>query len=283
MKRLLLLALLGSAANAQTPPAPAAAPAPEPAPAAAAPMTGEADSRRNAPALVVDMPPEAAAAAAAAAQAPATAAVPLTSEERFTRRVQAQQPERVRATQMTGLATTIPQGATIEAVLETAINSDLPGFARAVVSRDVRGFDGTRVLVPRGSRVIGEYKSGVALGASRVFVIWSRLIRPDGVTVQLASPATDDLGRAGLGGDVDRHFLQRFGGSILLSVLNAGLTAAAASVADGTGIFIGSTNDATNLASEALKGTNIAPTVKTPQGAAVRIFVASDLDFSGVR
>jgi type IV secretion system protein VirB10 len=278
MKRLLPLLLLASAAGAQVPPA--AAPAPPPAAPASTPTDGE--SRRNAPALVVDLPAEASAAAAAAAPA-ATAPVPLTSEERFTRRVQERQPERVRATQMTGLATTIPQGATIEAVLETAINSDLPGFARAVVSRDVRGFDGTRVLVPRGSRVIGEYKSGVALGASRVFVIWSRLIRPDGVSVQLASPATDDLGRAGLGGDVDRHFLQRFGGSILLSVLNAGLTAAAASVADGTGIFIGSANDATNLASEALRGANIAPTVKTPQGAAVRIFVASDLDFSGVR
>ena len=108
----------------------------------------------------------------------------------------------------------------IPAVLETALDSDLPGYTRAVVSRDVRGFDGSTVLIPRGSRLIGQYKSGVALGQSRVFVIWTRVIRPDGVSVQIGSPATDPLGRAGLDGKVDNHFFTRFGGSILLSVMN---------------------------------------------------------------
>ena len=61
--------------------------------------------------------------------------------------------------------------------------SDLPGFTRAVVSRDVMSFDGKTVLIPRGSRLIGQYKSGVAMGASRVFVIWTRVIRPDGVAL----------------------------------------------------------------------------------------------------
>ena len=64
----------------------------------------------------------------------------------------------------------IAQGAVIPAVLETAINSDLPGYVRAVVSRDVSSFDGKNVLVPRGSRLVGQYRSGVALGQSRAFV-----------------------------------------------------------------------------------------------------------------
>ena len=84
-----------------------------------------------------------------------------------------------------------------------------------------------KVLVPRGARLIGQYKAGVALGQSRAFVIWTRLIRPDGATVELSSPATDALGRGGLDGDVDRHFLQRFGGAILLSLLNIGAGAVA--------------------------------------------------------
>ena len=76
----------------------------------------------------------------------------------------------------------------IPAVLETAINTDVPGYVRAVVSQDVRSFDGTRVLVPRSSRLIGQYQSGLQAGQKRAYVIWTRLIRPDGVSVALASP-----------------------------------------------------------------------------------------------
>ena len=88
------------------------------------------------------------------------------------------------------------QGTLIPAVLETAIDTDLPGYVRAVVSRDVRSFDGSKVLIPRSSRLIGQYKSGLADGQTRAYVIWSRLIRPDGVSVALGSPAVDFSGRS---------------------------------------------------------------------------------------
>ncbi|MES1202256.1 MAG: TrbI/VirB10 family protein, partial [Pseudomonadota bacterium] len=68
------------------------------------------------------------------------------------------------------LANMVPEGAMIPAVLETALNSDLPGFTRAIVSRDVLSFDNSKVLIPRGSRLIGQYRSAVALGQSRAFV-----------------------------------------------------------------------------------------------------------------
>ena len=71
---------------------------------------------------------------------------------------------RVRAGVFANRATTVAQGTLIPAVLETAFNSTRPGLARAIVSRDVRGFDGTRILIPRGSRLIGEYRSDVASG-----------------------------------------------------------------------------------------------------------------------
>src|SRR5690606_6957192 len=120
-------------------------------------------------------------------------------------------------------ATTVPQATMIPAVLETAINTDVPGYVRAVVSQDVRSFDGARILVPRSSRLIGQYQSGLQAGQKRAYVIWTRLIRPDGVSVALASPGTAYDGSGGIPGKVDTHFFQRFGSAMLLSVIG-GLT-----------------------------------------------------------
>ncbi|MEO6579633.1 MAG: TrbI/VirB10 family protein [Sphingomicrobium sp.] len=206
----------------------------------------------------------------------------LSDTERFASRVGKEEVQVAQAQRMTGLDRLVPQGAVLGAVMETALNSDQPGFARAMIQRDVRSFDGTAVLIPAGSRVIGQYKSGVAQGASRVFVLWTRLIRPDGVSIELASPATDDLGRGGIGGKVNRHFLQRFGGAILTTVLSAGVSAYSASRSGGSTIFVGSAGEAASLAGQATGNSDIPPTITTRQGAAVRIFVARDLDFSGV-
>uniref|UniRef100_UPI00286D1809 TrbI/VirB10 family protein n=1 Tax=Sphingomonas sp. TaxID=28214 RepID=UPI00286D1809 len=123
---------------------------------------------------------------------------------------------------------------------------------------------------------------GVAQGASRVFIVWNRLIRPDGVSIALASPAVDDLGRGGLGGKVNRHFFERFGGAILLSVLTGGIGAFTQSLSRGSTVIVSSTNEATSLAGQASRSGDIPPTIKTRQGALVRIFVARDLDFSTV-
>jgi len=206
----------------------------------------------------------------------------LSDTERFSARVGGEEVEVVQARRMTGLDRLVPQGAIVGAVMETALNSDLPGFARAITSRDVRSFDGSTILIPAGSRVIGQYKSGIAQGASRVFVLWTRLIRPDGVSIELASPAVDDLGRGGIGGKVNRHFLQRFGGAILTSVLSGGISAAAASLSGGSTVIVGSASQATGLAQQATQSGDIPPTITTRQGATVRIFVARDLDFSRV-
>ena len=218
--------------------------------------------------------------------AAANAAVPQASagsgNERFADRVGSKQAEGSQAQQLNNLDRIIPQGAVIGAVMETALNSDLPGYARALVTKDVLSFDGSAVLIPAGSRVIGEYNSGVAQGASRIFIVWTRLIRPDGVSIALGSPAVDELGRGGLGGKVNRHFLQRFGGAILLSVLGGAINALGASIGGGSTIVVNSTNEANSLVSQAARGTDIPPTIKTNQGALVKIFVARDLDFTSV-
>ncbi len=206
----------------------------------------------------------------------------LNPDERFAQRFGvggASKP--TKAGRLSDVSTTIIEGTVIAAVLETALNSDLPGYVRAVVTREVRGFDGSEVLVPRGSRLIGQYKSGVALGQSRTFVIWTRMIRPDGVTIELSAPATDGLGRGGLDGEVDTHFFERFGGAVLLSLINLGV-GAAVDAAD-TSIVIASTRAGVDAGASALtSGVNIAPTVMVPQGAPVRVFVSQDLDFSTV-
>ena len=178
------------------------------------------------------------------------------------------------AHRMSDPAMTVTQGTLIPAVLETAINTDLPGYVRAVVSEDVKSFDGSRVLVPRSSRLIGQYKSGLAAGQTRAYVIWSRLIRPDGVSVALASPAVDFAGRSGLDGKVDSHFLKRFGAAALLTVIG-GLSAIG-----NNSVVLSSGQNAGTIAAQG--NVQIPPTVRVPQGQPIRVFTARDLDFSSV-
>ena len=172
--------------------------------------------------------------------------------------------------------TTVAQGTLIPAVLETAINTDVPGYVRAVVSQDVRSFDGTRVLVPRSSRLIGQYQSGMQGGQKRAYVIWTRLIRPDGVSVALASPGTEFDGSAGLEGKVNSHFFQRFGSAMLLSVVG-GLSAIGTG---GASLILGGGESA--AAAAVNQGNKIGPTVRVGIGEPVRVVTARDLDFSRV-
>lgn len=179
-----------------------------------------------------------------------------------------------RSTRIAEPANTVVQGTLIPAVLETAIDSDLPGYARAVVSQDIRSFDGSRVLVPRSSRLIGEYKSGLAAGQRRAYLLWTRLVRPDGVSIALASPAVDVSGRSGITGKVDTHFFERFGSAILMSVLG-NLTAGAAR---GSTVVVAGGQTAGSLAGQ--QGAQRPPTIRVRQGEPIRVFTARDLIFS---
>ncbi len=170
--------------------------------------------------------------------------------------------------------TTVAQGTMIPAILETAIDTDVPGYVRAVVSQDVRSFDGSRILVPRSSRLVGQYQSGLQAGQRRAYVIWTRLIRPDGVSVNLASPATGFDGTTGLAGQVDNHFFQRFGSAMLLSVIG-GLTTIASG---GASVILGGGQNAASTALQ--QDGQRPPTVRVRQGEPIRVFTARDLDFS---
>lgn len=193
--------------------------------------------------------------------------------------IEQQGKDRVLATRLANPAFTVPKGAVIPAVLETALDSTRPGAARALVQRDVMGFDGTRVLIPRGSRLYGEYGSEVSPGQKRALIRWERLTRPDGVIMDLNSPSADPLGRAGVEGKVDSHFLTRFGSAVVQSVLNIGVGLATRSVAADPVILAlpGSTQQVTSQ-----RSSQVQPTLRVSQGTTVSVFVARDLDFSSV-
>lgn len=182
---------------------------------------------------------------------------------------------RVRASGLASRSVTVPQGVLIPAVLETAFDSNRPGLARAIVSRDVRGFDGTRVLIPRGSRLIGEYGADVAPGQNRALISWTRLIRPDGVTIALESPSVDTLGRGGVRATVNTHFWEQFGSALLRSTVDIG-TGIATRAATGS-VFVTVPGAAPSAAPQ--QTMRYVPTLKVPAGRSISIFVARDLEF----
>jgi type IV secretion system protein VirB10 len=187
---------------------------------------------------------------------------------------------RASASRIANRATIIPQGTLIDAVLESAIDSTQPGQVRALVSRDVTSVIGKRVLIPRGSRLFGSYKGELASGQRRAQVQWSRLVRPDGVAIALDSPAADRLGRAGIGGRVNTYFLERLGGALLQSSIDIGTAVASRSISSDTVIVAlpGSVQNATS----GIAGQPPKPTLSVRQGTRISVFVARDLDFTGV-
>lgn len=201
----------------------------------------------------------------------------LNENEAFGIRVGNGSAESASATRMVDPSSTVAQGTLIPAILETAIDSDLPGYARALVTQDVRSFDGRQVLIPRSSRLIGQYKSGLQAGQTRVYVMWQRLIRPDGVSIALASPAIEFSGESGLGGKVNNHFFKRYGAAILLSLLSG----AGSLAGSGTSVVITSGSQGA-AAVAAQNDAKTPPTIRVPLGQPIRVFTARDLDFSTV-
>lgn len=118
---------------------------------------------------------------------------------------------------------TVQAGTLIPAVLQTQINSDLPGFITAKVRRNV--FDtrtGNQLLIPQGTTLIGRYDSQVAYGQERVLIAWSRLLFPDGSSQAIeGQPGVDVSGQSGLADKVNHHFLNVFGASAMVSALGA--------------------------------------------------------------
>jgi type IV secretion system protein VirB10 len=177
----------------------------------------------------------------------------------------------------------VAMGTSIPCVLETALASDQPGFTSCVVNRDVLSDNGRVVLMEKGTQVVGEYRGGLQRGQNRLFVLWNRAKTPKGVIVTLASPATDALGRAGVDGYVDTHWWERFGSALLLSIVGDATSYANSRLQDSEVDAQNTTSAGQQAAAIAVEQSiNIPPTFNKHQGEVVSIFVARDLDFSGV-
>jgi type IV secretion system protein VirB10 len=182
---------------------------------------------------------------------------------------------RTRASALANRSNTVPQGTIIPAVLETAFNSSRPGFARAIVSRDVRGFDGKRVLIQRGSRIIGDYRSEVRAGQNRALINWTRVIRPDGITIAIGSPTVDPLGGGGIPASVNSHFFERFTSAVLQSAVSLGGTFVTRRSSDPVVVALPGSQQSLAPA----QSYEAVPTLTVPAGKSISIFVANDLDF----
>ena len=189
----------------------------------------------------------------------------------------------VEAQRLPSLRLLLPKGSAIDCTLETAIDSSLPGFTTCVTATDTFGANGEVVLLERGTQLVGEVRDQVQSGMARVFVLWTEARTPDGIVVRLDSPGTDAIGRAGIGGRVNRHFWQRFGAAMLISVVDAGSQALAQSANRGCGALVVNPSGSEEVMTEALRGSvAIPPTVTVPQGTRVEVLVARDLDFRSV-
>lgn len=176
---------------------------------------------------------------------------------------------------------TVTQGTVIQAALETALDSTLPGPIRAVVTEDVHSYDGSRRLIPRGSKLIGKYSAGVEIGQNRVLVAWERIILPDNQSVTISAYGADEIGRSGTTGRVNSRFAQRFGSAALISLVSAlpGLVADdvdndnAREAAENVG------DDLANATSSVMADyLRIPPTIQVKQGSRITVMVDRDLE-----
>lgn len=229
---------------------------------------------------------------------PTPAPTPTDPNSQFAANLANTKAERVEATRIGNLRRTIAQGRIIQATMESALNTDLPAPIRAIVSRDTFAEAGSAPLIPKGSRLIGSYNTTLSAGQTRVFVVWTRVIRPDGVDVALGSPLVDGIGQAGISGQIDNKFQEIFSRSLLSSVINIGIGLGSDAISGGstttTSNGTGSTTTgdaATTATTNALNRLGsvtdgfiqrflaVQPTILVDQGTPVNVFVNKDIVF----
>ena len=187
--------------------------------------------------------------------------------------------------------TLLVRGTYIRCVLETRIVTDVPGFTSCIVTEPVYSINGRRLLIPKGSKVLGRY--GTRPTGPRVEVVWDRITTPNGLDVAMSSPGVDNLGSAGHPGHYSAHWGQRIASALLISLISDAFKYAAAeegprsSEIGAGGVVVQSPYESTTartmerLANQALE-TSRPPTVTIHQGTVVNVYVARDVDFSGV-
>ena len=192
------------------------------------------------------------------------------------------------ASMLGNLSLTLPKGAAATCALTTKVISASSGLVGCELQRDLYGADGRVVLLERGSHLDGEYRiATVKPGTVRIPVLWTRIRTPYGVTVDLESPGTGQLGESGIDGYVDNRWTERIGAAMLLSLIDDSVKLIIQNQANerqgDTIVMPTTTANTSKLAEKVLDSTiNIPPLMYQNQGGIVGIYVARDLDFSSV-
>lgn len=180
----------------------------------------------------------------------------------------------------------VKAGTVIPAALLTAINSDLPGEIIAQVTEPIYDHvTGRTVLIPQGSRLIGQYDSQIAYGQERALIAWNRIVMPDGRSINIGSMEGADLtGASGLKDQVDGHFWQLARGVLLSTVFSVGAASAQDASARSSGSFVinsagsGVSAEAQQVGSQITsRDLNRQPTIKIRAGWPLRVLVNKDM------
>lgn len=187
----------------------------------------------------------------------------------------------------------LARGTYIRCILETRIVTDVPGYTSCVVTEPVYSINGRRLLLPKGSKVLGRYEGEP--NGPRVAVMWDRVLTPNGIDVTMASPGIDNLGGAGHPGHYSAHWGSRISAALLISLISDAFKYAAAEEGPSTtevtsgGVVVSrpfesnTAHTVERLAHQALnRAANRPATVTINHGTMVNVYVARDVDFSAV-
>lgn len=189
----------------------------------------------------------------------------------------------------------LSRGARIPCTLETQLNSNVPGNTSCITSQDIYSNNGKLVLMERGSRLTGSYGGTLKNGDRRIAVLWNRIETPNGVVVDIDSPATDGVGTSGVDGEINNHWFDRIGAAFLLSLVDDAIQLQTAkegaqarnaqsnqSFTNGVP-FQSTTGTTKSIAEKVLESTiNIAPTLEKNRGERLMVMVNRDLWFDNV-
>ena len=222
----------------------------------------------------------------------ATSPNPASSTGLFGGQLQGSSAPRVLATMLGDRSLTLPKGTAFTCALKTKVISAVSGFVGCQVQRHVYSDDGKVLLIERGSHMDGEYRiASVRPGMVRIPVLWTRIRTPNGVTIDIESPGTGQLGESGIDGYVDNRWGERIGAAMLLSLINDSVKLVIQSQSNSNSTDMGNraillpstTDNSSKLAEKVLDSTiNIPPLIYQNQGGIVGIYVARDVDFSSV-
>lgn len=181
----------------------------------------------------------------------------------------------------------LARGSFIPCVLETQLISTVSGSSNCVVPEHVYSENGKVLLIEKGSKIVGEYRSDVKQGSVRIAILWQRIKTPTGVVIDVDSPTTDAVGAMGVEGGVDYHWPQRIGAAVLLSLIGDAIEIQKekSSPTTSTTIVTGQNTESStkSLAEKVLESTiNMPPTISKNRGDRVTVYLNRDLWFNTV-